>query len=181
MGAAVAAAGVAGAGGLFSAYEAGQAGKAQAGYYSYLANTSKINAGLALATGEERTKEIGAQEFQQVQGLQRKISQTIGAEKAAVVTGAGAGSRTAQDIVNDTMEKGNLDEMAVRYNAAIATKDVQIGARSQAMNYNLQAGGYNIAGGNAAAASRLNQVSSLLGGASSVSNIWERNPSMFTQ
>lgn len=159
---------VAGAG--YSAYAQGQAGKAQSNYYNYLSDTAKLNAGLATSEAQEERRQIGTQEAKEQVGLTNRISATVGAQKASVVTGVGGSSRSAQDIIGDTLNKGNLDEMALRLNADIRTKNSDINAQSSIMNFGTQGAGYRMAGKNAIDASRMNQASSLLQGANSVAS-----------
>jgi len=165
-------AGMALSGAAFSGIQQIQAGKAQAGYYSYLADTAGVNAGLAKAQAAGTVKQIGVEEGQQEQTLQRRVAETIGQQKVALANGVGVGSRSAQDIISDTLTKGQLDEMALRMNAQMKTKNAVIQGEMGAMNYGAQAAGYGIAGKNAVAASRMGAFSSLIGGAGSVANSW---------
>lgn len=170
MGAAALPAGVAIAGGALSAEEEGAAGGAQANYYNYLASTAKINAGLATTEGTAEKAQIGSEENQEQIGLTNKIAATVGAQKASVVNGVGASSRSAQDIIGDTLDKGNLDEMALRLNAFNRSKNADVTAQTGAMNFNAQAAGAGISGINAVGAAKVAQTNSLLGAAGSVAN-----------
>lgn len=158
------------AGAGLSAYEQGEAGKATANYYNYLAGTSEINAGLTQARSEAERIQIGQESNLQEQHLASRISQTVGAQRAALATGAGASSRTAQDVITDTLDKGSLDEMALRTNSDIRSRNAELAGRIGAFNYGNQAAGYRMAGVTAVNAARMGQVSSLLGGAGSVAN-----------
>ncbi len=169
-GAAIAAGGLGAAGGIYSAYAQGQEGAAQASYYNYLSGVSAMNAGLAKSRGVAAQQQIGAQENQQQIGLTNTINQAVGAQKTAMTRGVGNSSRSAQDIVGDTLNKGNLDEMALRLNSDLAAKSAAVGSMSSAMNYMSQGAGYNIAGGNARTQANFGIGSSLLGAAGSVAN-----------
>lgn len=159
------------AGGLYSAYQQGQEGKAQAAYYSYLGHTANTNAGLALAAGQAESDNVGAERFAQEKALSRRVQETVGAQKAALAAGgAGASSRTAQDIISDTLESGSLDEQALQLNSDMRIKSIMIGAESRAADFRNQAGGYDIAGGNARAISRSRQTGTLLSTAGNVAN-----------
>jgi len=160
------------AGGISSAFEQYQSGKAQSSYYNYLSDTAKINEGLSSSEALSQREEIGAEENQKQIALTNRVNETVGAQKAAMVSGVGASSRSAQDIIGDTLNKGDLDEMALRLNADMAGKNAEISARAGAMNYGAQASGYQIAGINARGISTANQTSSLLGSAGSVANSW---------
>jgi len=161
------------AGGLLSAYGANQSGKSESKYYNYLAGLSEQNAKLSEAKGESDIHAVGAQEFQGVKDIHTKERETIGSQKASLVSGAGVGSKTAEQIVSDTETKTNLDEMALRYNADTEMKNIKIGADTEAFNYRTQAAGYKVAGKNAKAASKLQAMSSILGGGTSAANTWK--------
>lgn len=113
-------------------------------------------------------RQISEQALVQQRGLTNRISQTVGAQVAGSVSGAGASSRTAQDVVKDTLNQGELDQETLNYNTNTRARNANISAQMQAFNLQSQATGYRTAGANALAASRVSQVSSLLGGASSV-------------
>lgn len=160
------------AGAGVSAYGQGITGKAQANYLDYLSSTASQNAGLAKAEGQSQGYAINEQALVAQRGLTSKIQQTVGAQVAGSVSGAGASSRTAQDIVRDTMNKGELDQEALDYNTNIKARNANISSQMQAFNYQGQAAGYAAGAGNAIAASKIGQVSSILGGASSVANTY---------
>lgn len=170
MGAAVLPAGVAVAGGALSAEEEGAAGQAQSNYYSYLASAAKINEGLTDPEATAEKKQIGDQTNREQIDLTNRIAATVGAEKVSVVTGVGGSSRSAQDIISDTLNKGNLDEMSLRVNAFNKSKNADITAKSGAMNFASQAAGAVISGINALGAAKVAQTNSLIGAAGSVAN-----------
>lgn len=175
MGAAAIPAALVAGGSVMSAVGQGESAKATAGYYGYLGSQANANANLAQARAKADTKNISMEAGQQEYGLTRRVNQAVGTQKASLVSGAGASSRTAQDIIKDTLETGNRDEMALRWNADQRSRMTQIGADTQAMNYRGQAAGYGMAGRNTMIASRFGQASTLLGGAGSVASIWYRN------
>ena len=150
-----------------------QAGRNEALYYKYLSGTARQNARLADVSAESQVSEVGAQEQQEMAALHAKKRETIGAQKAALVTGAGVGSKTAEQIVSDTENKTNLDEMALRYNADLKMKSIRIGAQAQAMNLENQATGYDYAGINAKKAAKIKSNATLLGtGTSTAFNLY---------
>ncbi len=122
MGAAAlpAAVGLTAAGGIDSAIMGGAAGKMQQGYYNYLADTAKTNASLTGAVADSNLRALGYQESQGQLQLTNKLRTTQGAQVAAEAAGgAGASSKTAEQIASDTAQKGSLDEQALRYNTII--------------------------------------------------------------
>ena len=56
-------------------------------YYSYLAGTARTNAALETAAGESEVNVIGAQENQQVRGVNEQGRAMAGAQKVALASG----------------------------------------------------------------------------------------------
>jgi hypothetical protein len=125
------------------------AGNRENAYYKYLAGTSRLNIGLVEAQAKSDSEQVGAQQMDEVRAINERGRETVGAQKAALVSGAGVGSKTAEQIVSDTVSKTNLDEMALRYNADVKIKNIRIGAKGEAFNLENQAQGYEMAGRNA--------------------------------
>jgi hypothetical protein len=163
------------AGAASSAQAELQQGKDTKNYYSYLAGTSKINADLARAAGVSESQSVGAEENQQVQQINEQGRAVVGAQKVALASGgAGVGSKTAEQLVSDTANKVNLDEMALRYNADLKMKNIKLKADTEALNYESQATGYKIAGDQAKRASKSAAWNTILGAGSSVAANWKR-------
>lgn len=161
------------AGSALNWWAAGQAGKSQANYYSYLANTSRMNAGLTRAAGKSNIAEVGYQEKEGVRKLNENLRETLASQRVAEAgSGPGVGSKTAEQIASSTLTKGKLDEMALRYNSALKQKNIRIGAEISAFNDDNQAAGYGFAGQNALQTARVNQASAILGGAGQVAKTW---------
>ena len=154
-------------GSILSAYGDIQQGKSESKYYKYLAAISNENANLTEAAGQAEMAQLGTSEFQTMQQLVTRKSETIGAQKAALATGAGVGSKTAEQIVSDTINKTEMDEEVLRYNTDLKMKNVLLKSKGEAMNYRAQAGGYEIAADNAKTASKWKAASTIIGGASS--------------
>lgn len=158
-----------GAGTLMSAYSQAKEGEKSSAYYGYLANTAKINADLARSAGEAQSRQIGLEAAYSQRDLAAGVKRTIGAQKAAIaVGGAGLSSRTAEDILMNTMEGANADEAALRFNAASKAYAAVVQAKMKAMDMETQAGGYDIAASNARDAGMLNMWSTLAGGAAGI-------------
>lgn len=160
------------AGGYVKANMEESGADSKAAYYDYLGGMSNANAELAEARAVGESKQIGEQAFSQNRDISRKISQTVGAQRAALAGGAGASSRTAQDIVGDTIDKGQLDEMAINYNATQAQRNAKLSGDAAALNYRSQATGYRLAGDNTRTAAKINRNASLLETATSVASKW---------
>ena len=153
---------------LLGAYGDIQQGKSESKYYKYMASVSRENANLAEASGKAESYQVGTSAFQAMQELGDRKRGTIGAQKAALATGAGVGSKTAEQIVSDTVNKTEMDEQVLRYNTDLKTNSIMLKAKGEALNYRAQAGGYELAADNAKSASKWKAASTLLGGASSV-------------
>jgi hypothetical protein len=165
------------AGGVMSAYGGAQAAKSTSDYYGYLAGNARINARLAAAKADSDRRSIGYQEGQQERQLGEKVRATIGAQKAALAAGgAGVGSKTAEQIVSDTMDRGNLDEEALRYNADAKGKAAQMGSDVSSMNFRTEAYGDQMSGAAALGAEKFSRASTILGTGGSVASMWYRLP-----
>ena len=155
-----------------SMYGQSQSAKSQSAYYNYLAGTSTMNAGLTKAAGEANARAVGIEASDQMRRVTTGVRQTIGAQKAAIAGGVGLSSRSAQDIIKDTLDKGNRDEQAINMNAALKAKSIFAGADMQSFNDMNQAGGYDISGANVRNALPYSEASTLLGGAGQVGSSW---------
>lgn len=125
------------------------AGNRENAYYKYLAGTSRQNIGLVEAQAKSDSYGVGTQEMAEVGAINERGRATVGAQKAALVSGAGVGSKTGEQLVSDTVNKTNLDEMALRYNADVKMKNIRVGAELDKFNLENQAQGYEMAGRNA--------------------------------
>ena len=152
---------------ILSAYGDIQQGKAESKYYKYMAAISNENAKLAESSGQAEIAQLGQSEFQGMQQLVTRKGETIGAQKAALATGAGVGSKTAEQIVSDTINKAEMDEEVLRYNTDLRMKNALLKSKGEAMNHRAQAGAYEVVADNAKSASKWKAASTILGGASS--------------
>lgn len=161
------------AGGAASAWAQGQEGKAASSYYGLLASTAKTNVGLNTAAAASKDTEISAQEGMELRRVNESVSRTVGAQKAAFAAGGpGAGSKTAEQVVSDSLTRGDLDKQAIKYNADIKRKGVDVGAEFGNINLNSEAAGYGMSGANAQTASRVGQLGTILGTGTSVASTW---------
>lgn len=155
----------------------GQQGKIQQGYYNYLSDTAKTNAGLATSVADSNLRALGYQESQEQRGLTNRLRSVEGAQVAAEAAGgAGASSKTAEQIASDTANKGNLDEQAIRYNAALKAKTITTGAAMSEFNYENQAESYSLAGRNTRRASQDSQIATILGSSANIASSFQRFP-----
>lgn len=164
-------------GGLYSAYAQGEEGKAEGAYYNYLAGGAKRNAALAEAGITANRQAIGGAEADADRRLHNNINATVASQKAALAAGgAGVGSRTGQELIADTENKGNLDEQALRYNADLKAKAATISGETSALGFETEAEGDLASGLNARAKSKAGQIATVLGTAGSVASSWYRMP-----
>jgi hypothetical protein len=163
--------GISAAGAGVSAISSIQTGKAQSSYYSYLSGIATENAALATAEGKAQAQQLGVEGFYKEGNIARSVNSTIGAQKAALASGAGVSSRTAQSLIDDTLTKGNLETTALNLNTALRTKSALLGAQIQGFNYQAQGVGYGMAGANAMRSANIGAYSTLLGGAGQIANL----------
>ncbi len=164
-------------GGLYSAYAQGEAGKATQAYYNYLSAGARRNADLARAGITANRESIGAAEFDADRRLHNNINATKASQVAALAAGgAGVGSRTGQQLIADTEDKGNLDEQALRLNADMKAKAATISGETAAMGYETEAEGDIASGNNARATSKAQQMATIIGTAGQVASSWYRMP-----
>lgn len=161
------------AGGAASAWAEGQASKAAGSYYDYLADTSRTNARITRTAAKSQAHEVSVQEGEDARQVAESVKKTVATQRAAFAAGGpGAGSKTAEQIVSDSLARGDLDEQALRYNADIKRKGIETGADFAALNYEGQAKGYGLSKNNAEFASKVKQASTILGTGTSVAQTW---------
>lgn len=148
--------------GTYQNYQAANAqADAQAKQYEYQAQVAEQNAALANRQAESNA-ESGAMKAQQV--LQR-AKQVKAAQAAAYsANGVDVSSGSALDILSDTEAQGQLDKANMLYDAANNTWSLQ----SQAVNYQNQAAANRSSANNAREAGKMNSMSALLTGVSSL-------------
>ena len=165
------------AGAAYSAYSQQLAGKVSQSYYNYLSSNANANASIAQSGITANRMSIGAAEADSQRRLTNNINATAASQKAALAAGgAGAGSRTAQDIIGNTEMQGNLDEMALRYNADMKAKAATIQGTAQGFGFKTQALGDTLSGSIARSTANAGAASTIIGGAGSVANQWYRMP-----
>lgn len=156
-------AGAAGAGvSAYGAQQGGQASKAAYTYQAQVAQNNKViadrNAQYALQTGEVEA---------QMQGM--KTGQNLGTAKTVqAASGLDVNSGSPLEVREQIASMGSFDEMMIRSNA----QRKSYGAKVEGMNQQAQADISMMAGRQAEKAGDINAFSSLLGGASSVSDKW---------
>ncbi len=161
------------AGGAASAWAQGQEGKAAGSYYDLLSSTAKTNKALTLSAAKSRDTEISAQEGMEARRVAESVRSTVASQRAAFAAGGpGAGSKTAEQIVSDSLTRGDLDQQALRYNADIKRKGIDTGAEFDALNYDAEAAGYGMSRANAATSSRVKQLGTIIGTGTSVASTW---------
>lgn len=148
-----------------SAFGSMKSGEAQAGMYNYQASIAKVNqqiakqnADYALAAGEVEAQRSGMKTRAQI-GETRAIQ---GASGLDVNTGSAARVRTSE------AEIGLQDQALIRSNAARRAYGYEVEGEQQKSQASL----YGMAAENASSAGKIGALSSILGGASSVSSKW---------
>lgn len=160
-------------GGAASAWAEGQAGKASGAYYGYLADTARLNSRLTKSAAASKKTEVSMAEGDASRQVNESVRATVARQRAAFAAGGpGAGSKTAEQIVSDTLARGELDQIALRYNADLKRKGIDTGADFAEIEYEGQAKGYGMSAVNAGIASQVNQMKTILGTGTSVAQTW---------
>ena len=149
---------------MFGQYESAQAQSQAANYQAQVARNNQIianqNAGIAVQQGQQQ------EETQRI-----KTGEIIGNELAAQgASGVNPNIGSALDVRSSAAETGELDANSIRYNSQLKARDFT----TQASSYGAQAGLYSAEAGWDMTAGYLGMGSSILGGASSVSDKWLR-------
>lgn len=159
----------------YGAYSGAQAanaqGKSNQNYYDYVAGQNRTAADYALKTGDARANASQVQGALDTAKYVREASSFGATQRAtSAAAGVGGGSVTAEDIGYDTLTKQKLDEMAIRYNADVASYSAKQGAAYEAYDQNNQAILNTMAGKNARAAGKASAKASLIQGATAIAN-----------
>jgi hypothetical protein len=136
-------------GGLLSAYNTYKQGKEEQEYYNQLAAANEANAtNIQIAT----TKQLVS--------LQKDATSFMNTQRTAAAA-SGVTGQSVNEVVADTAAKSMLDQLTLKENAA-----------NQVHNLYYEAGQNRLAGVKARKAAATNTVTSLLGTAQKVSDIW---------
>lgn len=155
------------AGAAVSAYGSYQQGQAQKSAMAYQAQVAKNNQAIADQYAQLETAK-GAQ-LEETKRL--ATAQQEGAIRAAAgASGLDANAGSPVRLQADTARVGEEDALTIRANAARAA----YGYKVQGLNYAAQAGLDEMGAQDAARGGALGAFSSILGGASSVSDKWAR-------
>ena len=143
-------------------YGQNQQAKATAAQYNYQAAVDRNNKIITDRQAEDAIKRGQAEEEEH----RRKVSQIKGNQRVGFASrGIDLGSDVVVDTLSDTAMLGELDALTIRSNAAREA----YGYRVQGMNYQASAGNNALAASGAKSAGRTNMFSTLLSGASTVS------------
>lgn len=161
------------AGSALAADGAQASAKATEGYYRFVAGQADSNANLTELAGQRQAREVqDAAAATYAQHL-RATKQVRGAQRAAGAA-AGVSGVTAEDIARDTTDKAALDEMAIRFNADSASGEVLRQTGLTAFNQRAEGDVARMSADQAKQAGKLNLLTTLIGGASSVADTASR-------
>lgn len=148
--------------GAAGAMQQGAAAKQEAEYQAAVARNNAVIA----RENARYTREAGQQE----EGIYRiKQGQTLGTQRAALAaSGVDVNSGSALDTQLSSYMIGELDALTVRNKAIMKQRDYL----NQAVDYEAQAGLYNMKGKNAQKAGQLGALGSIIGGIGSVAGKW---------
>lgn len=157
-----------GASAVGSAISAGGAyasGQANSKMYGYQANVARINSQIALQNADYARMQGEQQSV--IQG--RKGAQQLGGIRAAEgASGLSVGSGSSKDVQASQKSTTALDLNQIRSNAAKTAYDFDV----QSTQDQNQAGLYSAAASNSKTAGDISALSSIVGGAGSVSSKW---------
>lgn len=157
-GAAVAGAGVA----AYGAYEQGQAGKKAGDYQAAVARNNSIIA-------NQNADAAGRAGYAQAEAASMRTAQAVGRSKAiAGASGVNVDAGSPLAVQGDVARLGMLDALTIKSNAGRAA----YGYKVQGMSYDAQGTLDQMMGKNSERAGELGATSSIIGGASSVSDKW---------
>lgn len=148
--------------GAVGAYRQGEAQAQQARYQAAVARNNQIIA--------QQNAQLAKQQGAVKEQMEReKTAQTLGKQRAALAaSGVTLDSGSPLRLQEDTARLGETDALTIRNNAARQA----YGFQSQASDYGAQAGVDESSAENASTAGMFGVASSLIGGASSVSEKW---------
>ena len=155
--------------GIYNAFNQYQEGVAAKKYYDYQAGQAQQEGQLALQQGQKQSELI--QDTAKVQGKQLATSQAeFNASQRAALGASGNIGGSAEDVINSTFTKQQLDESLLRYNANVNSWQTTESAKYKNYALGVQADQYRYAGKNAKYAGKTKAFSTLLGTAASVAN-----------
>ena len=155
------------------AIAASNQGKSQQAYYNLLATQSKTQADELAGTADINTGLVSNAAAREDTNLTRTVSTVEGSQRAAnASSGVWAGSKTAENIAQDTENKAQLDRAAIRTNANLQSQKITTETKNQQNALRNQAQSYLIAGDNARVSGSINAMNSVLNGATAVAGNW---------
>lgn len=152
-------------GSLTGTFGAMSGGEAQSQMFQYQAGVAQLNKKIALQNADysRATGEVQAQES----GM--KTAALLGTQKATQGAGGLAvNSGSNADVRSSTEDIGGFDQTTIRANAAKRAYGYEVEATQDESQSKL----FQMAGDNALKAGKISALSSILGGASSVSSKW---------
>ncbi|WP_021167485.1 hypothetical protein SOV_17400 [Sporomusa ovata DSM 2662] len=144
-----------------------QQAKASAAAYNSQAEANDANARIAQQQAQDSVARGQVQEDQQRQKAARFKAQ----QKAAfAATGVDSTSGSSLEVLTDTAFGSEMDAANIRYNAG----QEALGFRQQANNYTYQARSDRAAASNAKTAGKWQMASTLIGGATTIADRWNK-------
>lgn len=159
-------------GGVFSAISEYQAGAEESRFYKYMASTAERNALLAEKRGEAQVssiQDVASKEAQQLREEEKALSAT---QKVAQASSGIIGGVTAQDVTIDTFNKAKMDELMIRFNADVRSREVFDQSTFEAMNLRQQASQFKLSAKQAKQTGLIKARTGLLTTASQVAKTW---------
>jgi len=159
-------------GGAFSAISEYQAGAEGARYYKYMASTAERNAVLAEKRGEAQItsiQDVASIESQQVIEEGKALTAT---QKVAQASSGIIGGVTAQDVQRDTFDKTKMDELMIRRNADVKSREIFDQSTFEALNLRQKADQFELSAKQSKRGGLIKAGAGLLNTATQVSSTW---------
>lgn len=159
------------AAGGFSMYGQMQAGRATQRRNEYEAQLAERQSELVRRTAEQNKTIEQNKAATESKLLAGQTAELMGKQKATIAANKiGGGSVTAADIAADTIQKSEMDQMAIRYGADLASWSIEEEAKGNEWMLKNRARQYRQAGKNAVTAGDIGAISTLLNTATSVAD-----------
>lgn len=155
------------AGGTYTAVNQYKEGVAADKYYQYQADQTNQEAAAVMRQGEQQSNLI--QDTAKSQGKELKFGQgEFNASNKVLAAAMGMSGGSLEDAVSNNLNKQQMDEALLRYNADVKSWETREGAKNKNWALGVQADQLRYAGKNAKSAGKRQAIGTLLGTAASV-------------
>lgn len=162
-------------GGVIAAKGAEMQGEASSNYYNYLGDMDMMQARILEAEAERKVGYVQDEAARRSALVGQTAKKTLASQVAVgAAAGIGSGSAVMEAIADESSRNATLDEMAIRYNADVASYETKVKGKYEAWGLREKARGEYYSGQNARAAGKMNFWASILGTGSNIFNTWNK-------